>query len=143
MSCCQDPRWKEEREAVRAAVVRLGHPAYGGLGYGGSGSGAVGSRKLSAPALRLKAGGDRIDDEDSYREAAFDHCAFRCRTYSGSVAHENSFRGPLKHCFGRFRPPAAAGVASNSGGGGGDGSVASQGEDPLQLDPLLVGFISE
>lgn len=146
VSCCQDPRRKEEREAVRAAAVRSGHPAYGSLGYsvGGSGSGsrAVDGGKESAPALPLEVGEDRIDGEDSYREAAFDYCAFRCRTYSGSVVHENSFRGPLKHCFGKFRPPAAPDAASNSGDGG---SVASQGGGAplLQLDPLLVGFINE
>ncbi|CAM9325033.1 unnamed protein product [Laminaria digitata] len=148
VSCCQDPRRNEEREAVRAAAVRSGHPAYGGLGYGGGGSGAAGSGKVSAPALPLQGKGVGIDDKDSYREAAFDHCAFRCRTYSGSVVHENSFRGPLKHCFGRFRPPATPDVASNSGGDGGgrvDGSMASQGggPPPLQLDPFLVGYIGE
>ena len=147
VSCCQDPRRKKEREAVRNAAVRSGHPAYGGLGYGGGGGGggAVGGGKESASALRFERGEDRIDDEDSYQGAAFNYCAFRCRTYSGSVVHENSFRSPLKHCFGRFRPPAAPGVASNSDGGGGGSSVASQGGEPLplQLDPLLVGFISE
>lgn len=147
VSCCQDPRRKKEREAVRTAAVRSGHPAYGGLGYGGGGSGsaAVGLGKESASTVRLEGGEGRIGDEDSYEEAAFNYCAFRCRTYSGSVVHENSFRSPLKHCFGRFRPPAAPGVASKSDGGGGHSSVTSQGGEPLplQLDPLLVGFISE
>lgn len=178
VSCCQDPRRKEEREAIQAAAAMSGHPVYAGLSFVGGDDGssnkAVGIENASPLALplqgrrgqieggkgRIEEGGGRIDREEAYREAAFDHCAFRCRTYSGSVAHENSFRGPLKHCFGKFRPPATPGGASKSdgmngngnairgivnGGSGGGGSLADlRGEaPPLQLDPLLVGFVSE
>lgn len=114
VSCCQDPSRAEERETIRIAAARAGHPAY--VGFDAE-NGAAHS-PLSHPST--------VDDERVARLRAFDLCAFRCRTHSGSVAHENSYRGPLKHCFGRFRPPITLGAS-------GDDNQAL----PLQLDPFL------
>lgn len=105
VSCCQDPDRAEERKIIGAAVARSGHPAY--LDF-------VVDR-IPSPHLRLprREGGGREGREgelDAERDMAFAYCAFRCRTYSGSVAHENSFRSPLKYCFGRFRPPVSLDV---------------------------------
>jgi len=44
----------------------------------------------------------------------FKMCAYKCRTSSGSVVHENSYRSPLKFCFGLKRSPLAPGVSVNS-----------------------------
>eukprot|EP00614_Pseudopedinella_elastica_P012148 CAMPEP_0172611516 /NCGR_PEP_ID=MMETSP1068-20121228/31183_1 /TAXON_ID=35684 /ORGANISM="Pseudopedinella elastica, Strain CCMP716" /LENGTH=379 /DNA_ID=CAMNT_0013415511 /DNA_START=644 /DNA_END=1780 /DNA_ORIENTATION=- len=44
----------------------------------------------------------------------FGLCAYKCRTSSGSVVHENSYRNPQKHCFGLTRPPLLPGVSVNS-----------------------------
>lgn len=115
VSCCQDPSRAEERETIRIAAARSGHPAY--VGFDAENGAAV-HTPLSHPSTR--------DDERVAQLRAFDLCAFRCRTHSGSVAHENSYRGPLKHCFGRFRPPVTLGVS-------GDDKQAL----PLQLDPFL------
>lgn len=114
------------RDGERAAIhAAVAHPAYSPEG---SASGALPSK-------------------------AFDHCAYRCRTYSGSVAHENSYRGPFKHCFGRYRPPMAPGMSPNSDGSrlaelalpkgsstglaGDAGDSPGSGKRPLELDPYL------
>eukprot|EP00903_Cladosiphon_okamuranus_P008003 g7722.t1 len=171
VSCCQAPWREEEREAIREAAARAGHPVYRELGSRIDGGGDSVHRTRSPHQLLRGAGSDRSpeeagEDEEEYREpqaqrtreAAFEHCAFRCRTYSGSVAHENSYRGPLKHCFGRFRPPVAAAAASAgvvTVGAEGQAMMAAGGEQGmvrdggggggldaplLQLDPFLAGL---
>eukprot|EP00752_Nemacystus_decipiens_P005467 g4953.t1 len=166
VSCCQAPWREEEREVIREAAARAGHPVYRELGLAKEGGGGDLSRKdalhqlLRGAALDDSPETEEEEEEEEEerehqarktREAAFAHCAFRCRTYSGSVAHENSYRGPLKHCFGRFRPPVegAPGVivagaqhammpASGEGGLVRNG-VGGQGAPPLlQLDPFLA-----
>ncbi|CAN0146313.1 unnamed protein product [Scytosiphon promiscuus] len=157
VSCCQAPWRQQERDAIGAAAALSGHhPAYrellgrvdsGPEGDGHDGAGRTGLLRAKAEAQRT--GGEiareREEQEDEKRrrarEEAFAHCAFRCRTYSGSVAHENSYRSPLKHCFGRFRPPAEAAPAA--GGWSGGRLVPVEGgraPSPLQLDPFLGGF---
>lgn len=93
VSCCQDPSRAEELETIRIAAARAGHPAY--VGFDAE------NEAFHSPLSHPSTG----DGEHLARLRAFDLCSFRCRTHSGSVAHENSYRGPLKHCFGRFRPP--------------------------------------
>jgi len=45
----------------------------------------------------------------------FELCRFKCRTSSGSVVHENSYRSPAsKYCFGLERPPLQPGISVNS-----------------------------
>ncbi|CAM9565797.1 unnamed protein product [Ectocarpus fasciculatus] len=150
VSCCQDPRREEEREAIQASAALSGHPAYRDLLGSGINSNAAKRRQPLPPPRQLRAAAAEAGVEESAqeeaerdaRELAFAHCAFRCRTYSGSVAHENSYRSPLKHCFGRFRPPAASAAAAALPGGRG-GMVEggeSRGVPPLQLDPLLFGL---
>lgn len=142
VSCCQDPSRADEREAVRAAAARSGHPAYMDLGDNGD---------VESTGSLLLAGEER---RRAARGSAFAYCAFRCRTHSGSVAHENSFRGPLKHCFGRFQPPAALesspinrpGTQPNESLRGGDQAathgVQEEGRaaSPLRLDPIFAWF---
>ncbi|CAM9346710.1 unnamed protein product [Ascophyllum nodosum] len=126
VSCCQDPSRAEEREAIKVSAARSGHPAYVDFGAGGV---------AGHPPRPLPYSPGEGESEAQLR--AFDLCAFRCRTYSGSVAHENSYRSPLKHCFGRFRPPLALGMSGSQGG------IAPSGErraPPLQLDPFLFEF---
>lgn len=48
------------------------------------------------------------------KDDIFGVCAFKCRTSSGSVVHENSYRSKQKHCFGLFRPPISPGISLNS-----------------------------
>lgn len=48
-------------------------------------------------------------------DTAFDLCAFKCRTSSGSVVYENSYRsgpGGQKHCFGGVKPALAEPVST-------------------------------
>lgn len=169
VSCCQAPWRKKEREAIRAAEALSGHPVYRELGFSNnndvdSSSVGWGGRK-KAVTHRPRDTGNELRRE-SYeegkgpaevrraQEAAFAHCAFRCRTYSGSVAHENSYRSPLKHCFGRYRPPVVAapgimpvvGIQGGGGrlGGGREGVENDGGEGalpPLQLDPFLTDLM--
>lgn len=151
VACCQDPRREEEREAIRSAAARSGHPAYSSFGYGGSESigGKPSARLLLSAEQEESRGGGGEGGEGGGRKALampFEYCAFRCRTYSGSVAHENSFRGPLKHCFGRFRPPATPGLSANSDGRRKSGNPSGAGTavtPPLQLDPFLARFMSD
>ncbi|CAN0482327.1 unnamed protein product, partial [Ectocarpus sp. 8 AP-2014] len=107
---CQNPQRGEEREAIRASAALSGHPAYRDLLGSGNNDAAnrrepPPPRQLQASAAAAEAGGvekngqqEEAEERDA-RELVFAHCAFRCRTYSGSVAHENSYRSPLKHCF--------------------------------------------
>ncbi|CAN0574651.1 unnamed protein product, partial [Ectocarpus sp. 12 AP-2014] len=151
VSCCQNPQRGKEREAIQASAALSGHPAYRDLlGPGNNDAanerGPPPPRQLRASAAAAEAGVEKSQQEEAEergaRELAFTHCAFRCRTYSGSVAHENNYRSPLKHCFGRFRPPAASAAAAALPGGWG-GVVEggeSRGVPPLQLDPLLLGL---
>lgn len=150
VACCQDPRRADEREAIRAVAARSGHPAYRTF-EGGRGS----SETETQPGrLRRRVEPEHYErDSREEREAAFDHCALRCRTNSGSVAHENSFRGPLKHCFGRYRTPVGAGMSGsrrNRGetrlkfeSFGGAGDMLTETSQLLQLDPLLSAFLDE
>ncbi|CAM9623546.1 unnamed protein product, partial [Hapterophycus canaliculatus] len=144
VSCCQAPGRREEREAIGAAAALSGHPAYRELR--GLVDGTEEARRREGEGKRESK--EEVEEEERRRarEEAFAHCAFRCRTYSGSVAHENSYRSPLKHCFGRFRPPAEAGLAAGllaAEGGDGGKLVRVEGgrlPPPLQLDPFLVGL---
>lgn len=152
VSCCQNPQRGEEREAIQASAALSGHPAYRDLL--GPGNNDAGNRRGPPPPRQLRASAAAAEvgveknsqqeeaEERDARELAFAHCAFRCRTYSGSVAHENSYRSPLKHCFGRFRPPAASAAAAAlpRGWGGVVEGGESRGAPPLQLDPLLFGL---
>jgi hypothetical protein len=38
----------------------------------------------------------------------FDLCSLKCKTSSRSVVHQNSFRSPLKNCYGPKEPPLLA-----------------------------------
>lgn len=138
VSCCLDPRHEEEREAIRAAAALGGHPVY---------------NFKRAESHGKQQGLEWQLDRTSQSEKVFDYCAFRCRTYSGSLTHENSYRGPLKHCFGRYRPPVERGMSPNS-----DGSTRAkssivknmantviaasgqQAEPLLELDPYLANM---
>lgn len=139
VACCQAPWREKEREAIRAAEALSGHPVYRELGFSNNNDNhsSVGWGGKAAVTHRLRDAGDELRRE-SYegpaevrkaQEAAFAHCAFRCRTYSGSVAHENSYRSQLKHCFGRYRPPvvAAPGIMPAVGIQGGGGGSAADG----------------
>lgn len=44
----------------------------------------------------------------------FAFCQYKCRTSSGSVVHENSYRHRQKHCFGFRRPNLRPGASVNS-----------------------------
>lgn len=45
----------------------------------------------------------------------FELCRYKCRTSSGSVVHENSYRSPAwKYCYGLERPPLQPGISMNS-----------------------------
>lgn len=169
VACCQAPWREKEREAIRAAEALSGHPVYRELelsnnnddkGFGWAGKELTHQLRGVDDDVRkeLREGPDDVgrvrSEVRKAQEAAFAHCAFRCRTYSGSVAHENSYRSPLKYCFGRFRPPVAAApgimpaVRVQVGGamlGGGLEVVESDGGEEslpsLQLDPFLAGFM--
>ncbi|CAB1120336.1 unnamed protein product [Ectocarpus sp. CCAP 1310/34] len=147
VSCCQNPQRGKEREAIQASAALSGHPAYRDL-LGPGNNDASNRRELPPPRqlqashAAAEAGVEKSQEEAEERDAremAFAHCAFRCRTYSGSVVHENSYRSPLKHCFGRFRPPAASAAAAALPGGraGVVEGRESRGAPPHQVDPLL------
>mmetsp|Transcript_41391 Transcript_41391/g.54416 ORF Transcript_41391/g.54416 Transcript_41391/m.54416 type:complete len:351 (+) Transcript_41391:139-1191(+) len=46
----------------------------------------------------------------------FEFCRYKCRTSSGSVINENSYRNPQKHCYGEYRPQLLPGSSINSDG---------------------------
>ncbi|CAM9733985.1 unnamed protein product [Choristocarpus tenellus] len=121
VSCCMDPSRGPERlaqlqgtnghgggdgkkgngDATHAASYRI---TWGGAGHGDNGGG------FNDESKHKSRGGKKEGEE------VFDFCNFKCRTYSGSVSHENTYRGPSKHCFGWLRPPLVPGMSVNSDG---------------------------
>uniref|UniRef100_A0A7S3XM96 SREBP regulating gene protein n=1 Tax=Heterosigma akashiwo TaxID=2829 RepID=A0A7S3XM96_HETAK len=46
----------------------------------------------------------------------FEFCRYKCRTSSGSVQNENSYRNPVKYCYGELLPELIPGSTVNSNG---------------------------
>ncbi|EQC35961.1 hypothetical protein SDRG_06703 [Saprolegnia diclina VS20] len=66
--------------------------------------------------------------------SVFGFCAFRCRTSSASVQHQNSYRSTKKHCYGLHRPRKELSVVNSDGTA--NKSAAFDASLPIPTSPL-------